>query len=135
MRRGHELHDRTSARTKACALPAAVLVSRSFRQSTSETRPADVLTSVVSHDGRDGMARRFIVPDISMLTLGEGFEAFMNVSLSLAYLRRTDRVAFVPAVYWGIAISLPASSRLRRCSKGHRTMRSGKACSTASRRC
>jgi hypothetical protein len=59
------------------------------------------------------MARRFLVLVISMLTLGEGFEAFMNVSLSLAYLRRTDRVALVPAVYCGIAISLPASSRLR----------------------
>jgi high-affinity iron transporter len=43
------------------------------------------------------------------LTLGEGFEAFMIVALSLAYLRRTDRVSLVPAVYWGIAVSLPAS--------------------------
>jgi high-affinity iron transporter len=43
------------------------------------------------------------------LTLGEGFEAFMIVALSLAYLRRTDRASLVPAVYWGIALSLPAS--------------------------
>jgi high-affinity iron transporter len=43
------------------------------------------------------------------LTLGEGFEAFMIVALSLAYLRRTDRVSLVPAVYWGMALSLPAS--------------------------
>jgi len=43
------------------------------------------------------------------LTLGEGFEAFMIVALSIAYLRRTDRVSLVPAVYWGIAVSLPAS--------------------------
>ena len=43
------------------------------------------------------------------LTLGEGFEAFMIIALSLAYLRRTDRVSLVPAVYWGIAASLPAS--------------------------
>ena len=43
------------------------------------------------------------------LTLGEGFEAFMIVALSLVYLRRTDRVSLLPAVYWGIAVSLPAS--------------------------
>jgi high-affinity iron transporter len=43
------------------------------------------------------------------LTLGEGFEAFMIVALSVAYLRRTDRVSLVPAVYWGMAVSLPAS--------------------------
>ena len=43
------------------------------------------------------------------LTLGEGFEAFMIVALSVAYLRRTNRVSLVPAVYWGIAVSVPAS--------------------------
>jgi high-affinity iron transporter len=43
------------------------------------------------------------------LTLGEGCEAFMIVALSLAYLRRTGRVSLIPAVYWGIAVSLPAS--------------------------
>jgi high-affinity iron transporter len=45
-----------------------------------------------------------------MLTLTEGFEAFMIVALGVAYLRRTERAALVPAVYWGIFTSLPASA-------------------------
>jgi high-affinity iron transporter len=43
------------------------------------------------------------------ITLGEGFEAFMIVALSVAYLRRTERASLVPAVYWGILASVLAS--------------------------
>src|SRR5207302_3795339 len=46
------------------------------------------------------------------ITLGEGFEAFLIVALSVAYLRRTGRQFLVPAVYWGIAVAVPMSAAL-----------------------
>lgn len=44
-----------------------------------------------------------------VITLREGLEAFLIVAISLAYLRRTGRAALVPAVHWGIAVSVAAS--------------------------
>lgn len=41
-----------------------------------------------------------------VITLREGLEAFLIVAISLAYLRKTDRRALVPAVHWGIAASI-----------------------------
>ena len=47
-----------------------------------------------------------------VITLREGLEAFLIVAISLAYLRKSGRRELVPAVQWGIALSL-----LRRVSK------------------
>jgi high-affinity iron transporter len=44
-----------------------------------------------------------------VITLREGLEAFLIVAISLAYLRKTGRVALVGAVRWGIAISIVVS--------------------------
>lgn len=44
-----------------------------------------------------------------VITLREGLEAFLIVAISLAYLRRTGRAALVPAVHWGIAVSVALS--------------------------
>ena len=44
-----------------------------------------------------------------VITLREGIEAFLIVAISLAYLRKTGRLALVPAVHWGIGISVAAS--------------------------
>jgi high-affinity iron transporter len=41
-----------------------------------------------------------------VITLREGLEAFLIVAISLAYLRKTGRQALVPAVHWGIGISV-----------------------------
>jgi high-affinity iron transporter len=41
-----------------------------------------------------------------VITLREGLEAFLIVAISLAYLRKTGRHALVPAVRWGIAVSV-----------------------------
>lgn len=45
-----------------------------------------------------------------VITLREGIEAFLIVAIALAYLRKTQRAALVPAVFWGtgagIALSL-----------------------------
>ena len=43
------------------------------------------------------------------ITLREGLEAFLIVAISLAYLRKTGRKQLVPAVYWGIALSILVS--------------------------
>jgi high-affinity iron transporter len=40
------------------------------------------------------------------ITLREGLEAFLIVAISLAYLRKTGRDQLVPAVRWGIGLSL-----------------------------
>ena len=45
-----------------------------------------------------------------VITLREGLEAFLIVAISLAYLRKTDRRALVPAVHWGIAVSVIVST-------------------------
>lgn len=44
-----------------------------------------------------------------VITLREGLEAFLIVAITLAYLRKTGRVKLVPAVYWGICVSVAVS--------------------------
>jgi high-affinity iron transporter len=44
-----------------------------------------------------------------VITLREGLEAFLIIAISLAYLRKTGRVRLIPAVHWGIVISIVAS--------------------------
>ena len=44
-----------------------------------------------------------------IITLREGLEAFLIVAISLAYLRKSGRRELVPAVHWGIALSLVLS--------------------------
>ncbi|HEX5474248.1 MAG TPA: FTR1 family protein [Vicinamibacterales bacterium] len=41
-----------------------------------------------------------------VITLREGLEAFLIVAISLAYLKKTGRRALLPAVHWGIGVSL-----------------------------
>ena len=41
-----------------------------------------------------------------IITLREGLEAFLIVAISLAYLRKTGRTQLVPAVHWGIGLSI-----------------------------
>lgn len=41
-----------------------------------------------------------------VITLREGLEAFLIVAISLAYLRKSGRQALIPAVHWGIAVSI-----------------------------
>jgi high-affinity iron transporter len=51
-----------------------------------------------------GMAQSFVI------TLREGLEAFLIVAISLAYLRKSRREELVPAVHWGIGVSLLLSA-------------------------
>jgi high-affinity iron transporter len=44
-----------------------------------------------------------------VITLREGIEAFLIVAISLAYLKKTGRRALLPAVHWGIALSVALS--------------------------
>src|SRR5687768_5318439 len=44
-----------------------------------------------------------------VITLREGLEAFLIVAISLAYLKKTGRKQLVPAVYWGIGVSILVS--------------------------
>src|SRR3990170_2610904 len=41
-----------------------------------------------------------------VITLREGLEAFLIVAISLAYLRKSGRHELVPAVHWGIGLSI-----------------------------
>jgi high-affinity iron transporter len=41
-----------------------------------------------------------------VITLREGLEAFLIVAISLAYLRKSGRRDLVPAVHWGIGVSI-----------------------------
>ncbi|HZI93189.1 MAG TPA: FTR1 family protein [Patescibacteria group bacterium] len=41
-----------------------------------------------------------------VITLREGLEAFLIVAISLAYLRKSGRSELVPAVHWGIGVSV-----------------------------
>jgi high-affinity iron transporter len=41
-----------------------------------------------------------------VITLREGLEAFLIVAISLAYLRKTHRGELVPAIHWGIGVSI-----------------------------
>ena len=51
-----------------------------------------------------GMLQAFVI------TLREGLEAFLIVAISLAYLRKSQRSELVPAVHWGIGISVLLSA-------------------------
>jgi high-affinity iron transporter len=44
-----------------------------------------------------------------VITLREGLEAFLIVAISLAYLKKTGRQALLPAVHWGILLSVALS--------------------------
>src|SRR4026208_2122911 len=44
-----------------------------------------------------------------VITLREGLEACLIVAISLAYLKKTGRRALLPAVHWGIAVSVALS--------------------------
>ena len=44
-----------------------------------------------------------------VVTLREGLEAFLIVAISLAYLRKTGRKSLIPAVHWGILVSIVVS--------------------------
>ncbi len=39
----------------------------------------------------------------------EGFEGFLIAAIILAYLKKTQKLSLIPAVYWGIAFSILAS--------------------------
>lgn len=41
-----------------------------------------------------------------VITLREGLEAFLIVAISLAYLRKSGRHRLVPAIHWGIGVSV-----------------------------
>ena len=41
-----------------------------------------------------------------LITLREGLEAFLIVAISLTYLRKTGRSQLIPAVHWGIGLSI-----------------------------
>ena len=47
-----------------------------------------------------------------VIVLREGFEAFLIVSIIVAYLQKIQRHRLLPAVYWGIGVSLVASLAL-----------------------
>ena len=49
------------------------------------------------------------MPQAFVITLREGLEAFLIVAISLAYLRKTGRQQLVPAVHWGIGVSILVS--------------------------
>ncbi len=44
-----------------------------------------------------------------VITLREGLEAFLIVAISLAFLRKSGRGELIPAVHWGIALSVVLS--------------------------
>jgi high-affinity iron transporter len=44
-----------------------------------------------------------------VITLREGLEAFLIVAISLAYLKKTGARALIPAVHWGIGVSVVLS--------------------------
>ncbi len=44
-----------------------------------------------------------------VITLREGFEAFLIVAISLSYLRKTGRGRLTPAIHWGIAAAIALS--------------------------
>ncbi len=47
-----------------------------------------------------------------VIVLREGFEGFLIVAIILAYLRKTERLPLIPAVYWGIGASILTSGAL-----------------------
>lgn len=49
------------------------------------------------------------MPQAFVITLREGLEAFLIVAISLSYLRKTGRSQLIPAVHWGIGLSVLVS--------------------------
>ena len=47
-----------------------------------------------------------------IIVFREGFEAFLTVAIIVAYLKKTGRNPLLPAVWWGIAVSVVASAGL-----------------------
>lgn len=47
-----------------------------------------------------------------MVVLREGFEAFLIVAITLAYLRKTFQIELIHAVFWGIVASVAVSTGL-----------------------
>jgi high-affinity iron transporter len=45
-----------------------------------------------------------------VITLREGFEAFLIVAISLSYLRKSGRAALTTAVHWGIGVAVAVSA-------------------------
>src|SRR4051794_10094735 len=45
-----------------------------------------------------------------VITLREGFEAFLIVAISLSYLRKSGREPLIAAVRWGIAVAVAVSA-------------------------
>src|SRR5215217_3445795 len=45
-----------------------------------------------------------------VITLREGLEAFLIIAISLAYLRKSGRRELIPAVHWGIGLSVLLSA-------------------------
>src|SRR3982751_4301105 len=45
-----------------------------------------------------------------VITLREGFEAFLIVAISLSYLRKSGREPLTRAVHWGIVIAVGVSA-------------------------
>ena len=45
-----------------------------------------------------------------VITLREGFEAFLIVAISLSYLRKSGREALISAVHWGIGVAVAVSA-------------------------
>ena len=45
-----------------------------------------------------------------VITLREGFEAFLIVAISLSYLRKSGRAPLAAAVHWGIGVAVAASA-------------------------
>ena len=45
-----------------------------------------------------------------VITLREGLEAFLIIAISLAYLRKSGRRDLIPAVHWGIGVSIVLSA-------------------------
>jgi len=45
-----------------------------------------------------------------VITLREGFEAFLIVAISLSYLRKSGRHALTSAVHWGIGVAICVSA-------------------------
>lgn len=41
-----------------------------------------------------------------VITLREGLEAFLIIAISIAYLKKTGRRSLLPAVHWGIVVSI-----------------------------
>jgi high-affinity iron transporter len=44
-----------------------------------------------------------------VITLREGLEAFLIIAISLAYLKKSGRTSLIPAVHWGIGVSVVVS--------------------------